>query len=179
MTRRKNYFIVLANVLASWPSLQKTYRLQYVFWVAMSLILWWKIKWSGQRLTGIAPCMPASRYLGTINMAERSASKDEEDKCSCQSIFFQTPIIQHWRANARQGQQLSHSSIYTKKSHPCYQPAERKQWLKRLNAKYLKVVLHYALPHAVVAKCIQIMKYWLQLAVAECEGWHNNRFEEA
>lgn len=44
-------------------------------------------------------------------------------------------------------------------------------------SKDLKVVLHYALPHAVVAKCIQIIKYWLQLAVAECEGWHNSRFE--
>lgn len=69
-------------------SLQKTYRLQNISWVVMSWILWWKIKWNGQRLTGTAPPMPASWYLGKINMAERSASKDEEDKCSCQRFFF-------------------------------------------------------------------------------------------
>lgn len=46
------------------------------------------------------PC--ASWYLGKINMAERSASKDEEDKCFCQRIFSKSDHSQEqknkWKA---------------------------------------------------------------------------------
>lgn len=51
------------------------------------------------------------------------------------------------------------TSQYIKEATLRCQTAGESPSFRKLNAKYMKVVLHYALPHAVVAKCIQIMKY--------------------
>lgn len=98
--------------------LQKIYKIPNGFWAVMSLILWWKIKWSGQRLTDTAPvCQPADILERSIWRRGQQAKMRKTNVRL--SMFFspQTMIIQHCRrTHLRQGQQLLHFNTHRKTS---------------------------------------------------------------
>lgn len=108
----KHLFLICREMFEhlSQRSVQNFTELQNGFWAVMSLILWWKIKWNGQRLTGTAPvCQPADISQRSIwQRGQWAKMKKTNVRVRVFPFsFFQTPIIQRRRrTNAGQGQQL-------------------------------------------------------------------------